>query len=316
MSDRQIFARADIPVTEALARLAKEGRPGVCDTGRYLCRYALWGQGAPIVFVHGISDMARSFALVAADLCRDFTCVLYELPTGENDRAGMGGYRHTHLASDLITLLDHLNLDRTYIFGSSFGATIVLRALAEYPQRFARAVLQGAFARRPIGRREVILAQFARYWKGRMRSMPVRTSLKNPKEAPVFESVPKDRAEFLQDNCGSSLISTVARIGLIIGKLDLRPILSRIQTPIRIIGGDCDGIVPPILENELLSGLPNAERVEIPNCGHVPQYTHPGLLAELIRQFFTPDCHDTCEYHSNERPAVSGSHQAMMMPKT
>lgn len=316
MSGQEVVARPDVSVREALARFAKEGRPGICDTGRYLCRYALWGQGPPIVFVHGISDSARSYSLVAADLCQDFTCILYELPTGENDHAGMGGYRHPHFAADLIALLDHLELERTYIFASSFGATIALRAVAEHQQRFARAVLQGAFARRPVGPREIVLAQFARYWKGRMRSMPVRTSLKNPKEAPVFDTVPPDRAEFLKENCGAALISTVARIGLLIAKLDLRPILRRIQTPIRLIGGDRDGIVPPMLEQELLQGLPNAERIEIPFCGHVPQYTHPGLLAELIRQFFTPDCHDTCEHHSNDRPAVSGSHHVNAMPAT
>jgi pimeloyl-ACP methyl ester carboxylesterase len=314
MSIAEVAARPDVSVAEALERLSREGRPGVCDTGRYLCRYVLWGDGPPIVFIHGISDVARSFAMIAADLCRDFTCILYELPTGEEDHAGMGGYRHAHFVNDLIALLDHLNLERTYIFASSFGATIALRALAEQPQRFARAVLQGAFARRPVHPRETILAQFARYWRGRMRSLPVRTSLKNPKESMVFDTAPPDRATFLQDNCGSAPISTVARIGLVISKLDLRPILRKIQKPIRLIGGDRDGIVPFALEQEVLAGLPNAERIEIPICGHVPHYTHSALLAELIRQFFTPDCHDTCDHHSNGRPEVSGNQGATTIP--
>lgn len=314
MSIAEVSTRPDVPVAQALERLGREGRPGVCETGQYLCRYALWGEGPPIVFIHGISDVARSFAMMAADLCRDFTCVLYELPTGEEDHAGMGGYRHPTFVNDLISLLNHLNLERTYVFGSSFGATIALRAMAEHPTRFARAVLQGAFARRPVSPREVILAQFARYWKGRMRSMPVRTSLKNPKESMVFDTAPPDRAVFLQDNCGSSPISTVARVGLVISKLDLRPLLRKIQTPVRLIGGDRDGIVPLPLEQEVLKGLPNAERIEIPMCGHVPQYTHSALLAELTRQFFTPDCHDTCDDHSNGRPTVSGSHHAKTNP--
>ena len=314
MSIAEVSARPEIAVADALERLGREGRPGVCPTRKYLCRYALWGEGPPIVFIHGISDVARSFAMMAADLCRNFTCILYELPTGEEDHAGMGGYRHQHFVDDLIELLNHLNLERAYLFASSFGATIALRAMADHPHRFARAVLQGAFARRPVHPREVILAQFARYWKGRMRSMPVRTSLKNPKEAMVFDSAPPDRAAFLQDNCGSAPIGTVARIGLVIARLDLRPTLRKVQQPIRLIGGDRDGIVPLPLEQEVLQGLPNAERIEIPMCGHVPQYTHAALLAELTRQFFTPDCHDTCDHHSNERPAVSGSHQAKINP--
>jgi pimeloyl-ACP methyl ester carboxylesterase len=290
MSDAALEAPPDVGVAAALARLATEGRPGAFDTGRYVCRYALWGEGPPIVFVHGLSDIARSYAMVAADLCRGFTCIIYELPHGDGDGAGLGGYRHRHFADDLFALMDHLGVPRTYAVGSSFGATIVLAAAARRPERFARAVLQGAFARRPVHPREIMLCRFARYWPGRMRSMPVRTSLKNPKEASVFDTLPPDRAAFLRENCGSTPIAAVARFGLLIARLDLRAVLRNVQVPVRLVGGDRDGIVRPEYEQELLAGLPLAERVEIAGCGHVPQYTHPGLFAELIRQFFTPTC--------------------------
>lgn len=297
MNPTTIEAAADVPVSTALRRLASEGRPGWFDAGRYILRYALWGSGPPIVFVHGIADVARSFAMVAADLSRDFTCVFYELPNGIGDQARLGGYRHRHYVEDLIQLLDHLRLDRTYILGSSFGSTVTLRALAEHPKRFARCVLQGGFARRPVGSTEIALARFARYWKAPMRALPFKTALRNPRERGVFDSLPPDRIQFMYDNCGSAPIASVARIGLLISQLDLRPLLPKIHTPIRMIGGDCDSIIAPAYEQELLTALPNAERIEIPECGHVPQYTHPGLLAQLMRQFFTPDCHDTCEHH-------------------
>ncbi len=297
MNPSAITASPDVPVATALTRLAQEGRPGWFDVGRYVLRYALWGSGPPVVFVHGISDVARSFAMVAADLSRQFTCVLYELPSGDGDNARLGGYRHQHYAEDLIRLLDHLQLERTYVLGSSFGSTIVLRAIADQPQRFARAVLQGGFARRHVGSRGVTVAQFARYWHGRMRSLPIRTALRNPREKAVFDTVPPDRERFMADNCGSARIEAVARIGLLIAKLDLRPLLPKVRIPMRLIGGDRDSIIAPAYEHELLQALPNAERIEIPECGHVPQYTHPGLLAELTRRFFTPDCQDTCEQH-------------------
>lgn len=298
MSFQPIEAPADICVAEAIARLGREGRPGVCDTGRYLCRYALWGEGPPIVFVHGLGDLARSFAMVAAELCRDFTCILYELPTGESDNAGLGGYRHRHFAADLIALLDHLQLERTYLFGSSFGATIALRAAAEKPQRFARMVLQGGFARRRVSPVEKVLSQFARYAPGRMSRFKVRTSLRRPGEANAFARVPPENKSFMRENCDSARISTVARYALVVASLDLRPLLRDIRLPVRLIGGEFDSIIPRECEEELLEGLPSVERMEIPACGHLPQYTHPGLLAQLTREFFTPDCgrvkHDDC----------------------
>src|SRR5262245_46961641 len=124
MTEQAIEAPADISVDVALARLSHEGRPGAFDTGRYFCRYALWGDGPPIVLIHGLGEVARSFAMVGAELSRDFTCILYELPNGVGDGARLGGYRLPHFASDLFALLDHLNLERTYVFGSSLGAAI------------------------------------------------------------------------------------------------------------------------------------------------------------------------------------------------
>lgn len=296
MNHASVTTSAEVPVAAALARLAREGRPGWFDAGKYILRYAVWGEGPPIVIVHGIADVARSFAMVAADLSQHFSCILYELPNGDGDQARLGGYRHETFAQDLIRLLDHLQLERTYVLGSSFGTTIVLRAIAQAPNRFARAVLQGGFARRRVGSQEVALARFARYWRGRIRNLPVRTSLRNPVERAVFDQALPDRAQFMADNCGSVPIAAVARIGLIIATLDLRPLLPKVTIPVRMIGGDRDRIVPMPCEQELLTLLPNVERIEIPGCGHLPQYTHASLLAELSRQFFTPDCHASCDH--------------------
>ena len=162
-------------------------------------------------------------------------------------------------------------------------------------------ILQGGFAQRPILRMEKALCQFARFMPGRMRHLVIGTSLKSPSDAAVFLRLPPERRGFMLANCGSAPIAAAAQIALIIDKLDLRPFLKKVQIPVRMIGGDCDGIVPVSCEKELLKGLPMAERLEIAECGHLPQYTHPGLLAELIRQFFTPECgrvpHVGCEAH-------------------
>ena len=55
-----------------------------------------------------------------------------------------------------------------------------------------------------------------------------------------------------------------------------------------LISGDQDRVVPRCYDDVLLHGLPNAGRVVLEGCGHVPSYTHPEVLAEVIRQFLTP----------------------------
>ncbi len=82
-----------IPLDEALERWQREAEVGVCDTGRYRGRFFAWGRGQPLVFIHGMSDRARSFVPLTAHLTDSFRCIAYDLPTGKNDGANCGGSR-------------------------------------------------------------------------------------------------------------------------------------------------------------------------------------------------------------------------------
>ena len=39
---------------------------------------------------------------------------------------------------------------------------------------------------------------------------------------------------------------------------------------------------------DLLRGLPHVARAELEQCGHLPQYTHPEVLCEVIERFLLP----------------------------
>ena len=70
--------------------------------------------------------------------------------------------------------------------------------------------------------------------------------------------------------------------------LDLRPRLPAIRQPVLLISGENDSIVAKSCDRVLVDGLPSVDRVEIPACGHYPQYTHAPVLAEVVRRFLTP----------------------------
>lgn len=269
----------------ALARHDREARPGAVHTGRYRMRYVAWGSGPPLVIVHGLADTARSFALVMAGLADRYTCVAYELPNGLDDDARVGAYRHPHYAADLIALIDHLGAGRAFALGSSFGSTVVLAALAAYPGRVERAVIQGGFARRPLTWPERLLARPSRYWPGRLADLPLRRAAMARLDKPSFATAPPAVYEFFDENHGRTPIRAAARRGLLLDRLDLRPVLPTIRTPVLMIGGDRDTLVPRHFEAEVEAGLPDVRRVEFRPCGHYPQYTHPGPMAAAIREF-------------------------------
>jgi len=157
------------------------------------------------------------------------------------------------------------------------------------PQRFPRAILQGAFARRPLSIAENFAARLIRYWPGTMGHLPGRSILLRWFNFAPFAARPPETWDYFLERSNAPPVAAFAHRALMIHRLDLRPILSEIHQPILLVCGDADPMVSPACEEVLLRGLPNAGRATIAGCGHNPLFSHPEILAELIRRFLTPE---------------------------
>jgi pimeloyl-ACP methyl ester carboxylesterase len=302
---------APLTLAEAQRRFEREATLGVCDTGRYRCRYAVWGEGAPLLFVPGLSDRGSVFVLLTALLSSHFRCITYDLPVGGADRARMHRTTHDGLVADALALLDHVGVRQSYLYGASFGSTVVLRLLRDHPTRFPRAVAQGGFARRPLAPAEWLLARAARHWLGTMNRLPLFKALQRHTHFGPFASRPADVWDYYLDD--DRPIAAVAAHALLLHGVDLRPILPEIRQPVLLVCGDCDPLVSRRCEEVLLEGLPNAGRAEIGGCGHLPYLSHPEALAEVVRRFLTPpaacpvteEAADCCEGAAGNTRAVT-----------
>jgi pimeloyl-ACP methyl ester carboxylesterase len=285
-----------LALSEAVARFASEARRGTCDTGRYRMPYYTWGAGPPLVFIHGVSDSSASFVLPIARLSRHFRCIAYDLPSGHGDGARLWRYRHEHLVEDLFALLDHAGAERAYVLASSFGATVALRALAARPERLPRAILQGGLAYRPLRRAERWLAWLARLLPGPMARVPRREKLLELMHREPFARQPEEVWRAFVEQTGKARLAALGHQAHWLHRLDLRPTLASIRQPVLLVHGDQDRTVPRAHADVLHAGLLSAGLVVLEGCGHVPSYTHPEALAEVVRRFLTPAASlSTCE---------------------
>lgn len=278
---------ASISPAEARNRLEREARRGVCDTPRYRCHYQVWGEGPPLLCIPGLSGDAACFTLVLVHLSRHFRCITYDLPGAMADD-NLQIITHDHLVDGVFALLDHLSVQQSYVFGSSFGSTVTLAALRTRPERLPRAVLQAGFARRPLAPAEAWLARRARRWRRPVGRLPLFPRLLRRTHAGPFTGQPPEVWEFFQARYDAPSISAVVHRALLMHRLDLRPMLPEIGQPVLLVGGDQDPLLQRASEEELLHGLPNARRIELTQCGHHPLFTHPAVLAEIVRGFLTP----------------------------
>ncbi|MGF1583000.1 MAG: alpha/beta fold hydrolase [Gemmataceae bacterium] len=279
---------SSLSLSGALELFQKEAQFGIFDNDRYRCPYWVWGEGPPLLWIHGLADDTQSFVLPLSRLSKHFRCIAYDLPNHQGDGARLGGYRHHHFAEDAVALLDHLNVERAYLFGSSFGSTIVLRLLHASPQRFPRAILQGGFAKRTLEPSERVMALFARYLPGQMHHVPYHHYMSEYLHRPSFSVTTTDVWDYYVARSGSYPMAAVARRALIMHGTDLRNLLPEIQQPVLLMCGEEDPLVGKDCEEVLMRGLPNWRRAGIEGCGHLPYFTHAEILAELVRQFLTP----------------------------
>lgn len=273
---------------EAMTRFRHEAQHGVCDTGRYRLPYFAWGTGAPLLFIHGVSDVAESFVAPISRLAAHFRCIAYNLPGGRGDGARVSRYTHDDLVHDAWVLLDHLGIGQGYVFGSSFGATIVLAMMRQQPRRVPRGILQGAVAWRPLRRAEKWITRIARFLPGTMRYLPYRGKILDKVHRPSFAHRGENVWRAFVEATGRTPLRTFGYQAGLVDRTDVRPWLADVKQPVLLVCGQRDPIVRSSQTEMLLQGLPNVGRVVIEDCGHMPYYTHPEVLAEVVRQFLTP----------------------------
>jgi pimeloyl-ACP methyl ester carboxylesterase len=272
----------------ALERCEREAVRGVCDTGHYRCRYLAWGDGPPLLFLHGLADSSQAFVLPSALLARSFRCIAYDLPTGRDDGANLRRYTHADLVADLWSLLDHLGVRQSYVFGSSLGAAVALAALRERPERLPRAVLHAPLVCKPLRWTERVSAWLMSHWPGSMASLPFRTRLLHELHRAPFAGQPPEVWDFFHAYSGAIPIRAVGRQARLLHRLDLRPLLGDVRQPVLLLAGDLDPVVRREDLEELLRRLPGAGLFLLEGCGHFPGLTHPEMLAEVVRFFLTP----------------------------
>lgn len=108
-----------------------------------------WGDGRPLVLLHGFTGSAETWATSARhrpELASDFTMLALDLPG--HGRSGLPTdltrYSLTRFADDLANALDKLQVDRAAVLGYSMGGRAALRFALNCPDRVNALVLESS----------------------------------------------------------------------------------------------------------------------------------------------------------------------------
>jgi pimeloyl-ACP methyl ester carboxylesterase len=300
-AEPQPTCRPPAKVRAEVARYDEAAEVGAWDGPRYRMTYRVLGQGPPLIWVPGIATNHRSYAMVLNQLAERFLTVQYAYPGDDpDDGARLSRIGHDDLVDDLLGLVEHLGLGRTFLTGLSFGSTVVLKALAREPGRFPRAVVQGAFAHRRLTAAERLALFVGRRFSGNLARLPLHEAVLGYNCRGDFPSLIADRWDFHLRQHGLTPIRAVAHRTTLLTRLDLRPILSSISGDVLLVHGREDRVTPMSGMEALREALPHAEAAIMPTVGHIPHMSHVEPFARLIGDWLLPSEPSGCPHDAAE----------------
>jgi 3-oxoadipate enol-lactonase len=246
------------------------------------------GQGTPLLLVHGFPldhSMwnAQIDALADREGCR---VIVPDLRGFGQSEAGGDVVTMEDMADDMAALLDGLGIDEPVVFcGLSMGGYVAFQFALKYAGRLAGLILcdtravgdtpQVAAARRATA--EQVLDQGSANLVAAM--MPKLFAEASASESPrLVESL---RLVMLENNARGT---AAAALGMA-QRPDVTASLCKIGCPALVIVGSQDAISTAAEMRSIADGIPGAEFVEIPDCGHMSPMEKPDEVNAAIARF-------------------------------
>ncbi len=223
---------------------------------------ALWDAQFPV--------LAREFRVVRYDLRGHGRSPLPASPSGPGDIADLG--------ADLLGLLDRLEVERAHLCGVSIGGMTSMWVAAHAPERVGRMVVCCSAAKFP---QPELWAERAATVRAHGLSALADASLTRWFTADWLARNPQ-RAEAMRAMLCATPPEGYATLCEVLERLDLRPVLPRIQAPTLVIVGANDPATPLAYGKVIAAGIPGAELALVDDAAHLAVIEQPAALTDLI----------------------------------
>jgi len=237
------------------------------------------GDGAPVVFSHGLLMDHEMFDPQVEALRDEFRCITWD-ERGHGQTTTEGSWTYWDSGRDLIILMDRLDIDRAFLVGMSQGGFLQLRAALLAPDR----VLGLAFIDSQAGPEDPAMQPsydaFLEAW----------TAAPNHDLAEIVAGIilgPADHEPWIEKWLTRPPDDVIEPYRTLTSREDLHDRLPEIEAPALVIHGEADAAISVDKAERLCRELPGCEGlVRIPGGGHASNLSHPGVVTEALRDFF------------------------------
>ena len=252
--------------------------------------YERAGGGIPVVFLHaGLAD-SRMWAAQADEFARDFDVIRPDIRGFGRSEMPPGRWS---AVSDLLALIDALELKPVHLVGCSMGGGIALDFALLHAERISRLVLVGAAVAgtQPDAEDATLIAKVSDARKARdfeaLNDAMLELFLDGPHRRPGHVAGPVRELVYEMNERAMRVDFDRSPPDQLDPPAAQR--LAEVTAPTLVVVGDSD--VPRVLkDSELLaSKIPNARKAMIHDAAHLPNMEHPEEFNRIVRDFLLED---------------------------
>jgi len=247
------------------------------------------GDGAPVVFLHGIGGNRTSWTsqqLAMADIC---TAISWDARGYGRSDDYEGPLNFSDFSDDLARLLDFNGIERAHLVGLSMGARILMDFFPRHRERVATLVLCDCFfsyekALSPEKRQEFIELRQKPLKEGKSLAELAPALIKSLVGPNCSEAARQQLHQSILDIHVESYLKTIAATVT----YDVSGSLKEFNVPVQLIFGEHDQLTPPSIGQTMLEKMPSAQLAVIENAGHLSNMEQPDAFNEILRNFIEP----------------------------
>ena len=247
--------------------------------------YEECGNGEPVVFVSGLSGLARYWQPQLEAFSAHYRVITYDQRgSGESDRM-QRRFSIDAMADELAGLMDALEIRSAHVVGLSTGGAIGQTLAIAEPQRVNRLVMCSTWTHCDPWFRRLFEARRAMYGA----SGSALHAMFHPLWLYPPDYVNAHDAEIEEERKRSAgkappVEISIARIDALLA-FDQRSRLREIQAPTLIIASDNDYITPCHYARTLVDSIPGARLELVQGGGHSISKTRPDVFNRLVLDF-------------------------------
>jgi pimeloyl-ACP methyl ester carboxylesterase len=256
--------------------------------------YEVFGEGPPVVLVHGTPSRSYIWRDVAGALEGRHRVYVYDLPGfGESERGEGQDVSIAAQARVLAELVGAWGLEEPAVAGHDIGGAIVLRAHLLEGVPFERIALLDALILTPWGTRAL---RHVKEHLGAYRSMPtdvfeayvaarLRQTTSRPMDEGALEAYlsqwrgPEGQAAYLRKDAALDERDTVK----------VEPLLGSIRVPALVMWGEEDAWLEPAQADRLHEVIPGSTLKKLPGAGHFIQEDASDEISRELISFYAAD---------------------------